>query len=344
MTDADTGTSKRRTIQDIASAAGVSTASVSYALNGKPGVSDVTRARILAIAREHNWEPNHQAQALHSARTDVIGFVIPANNAALSEEPFWIQFISGLEQALRIRGRSLLLHTEEHVKVEMDIYRSWRNRNVVDGVVLTDLRPDDARIPMLQEIGLPAILAGKPDPDLGLSYCFASDYDDMLGLMDYLHGLGLRTFARVVGDPSYVFVRDREAAAASFLQEHGLPPLVTAEAGFLSEEALLGAIETLLTVRPRPQVIIADSDLLAVRTLHAVQARGLMVPDDIQIVSFDDSSICRLVTPAITSLERRPSTVGHAAGKLIVDIPVEQEIITVQPAAIRARGTTRALR
>lgn len=335
--------SRRRNIQDIAAAAGVSAASVSYALNGKPGVSEATRERILAVAREYNWEPNRLAQALHSSRTDIVGFVIPVTNQALSEESFWIQFISGLEHALRLHGRSLLLHTEERVDVEMEIYRTWRRRDVVDAVVLTDLRADDARVPFLQEIGLPTVLAGKPDPDLGMSYCYASDTEDMHRLLSHLHGMGLRRFARLEGDPTYLFVRERGVAAAQFASAHGLPEVTTVAAGFTSEASLGRAIDELLAADPRPEVIIADSDLLAVRTLQGLVARGLSVPDDIQIVAFDDSVTCRLVSPAITAMNRRSRALGTAAGQLVVDVPDTQRILAIQPAEFHPRASTRTI-
>lgn len=343
MGDSTRASSRRRTIQDIAAAAGVSAASVSYALNGKPGVSEATRERILTVARQHNWEPNRLAQALHSSRTDVVGFVVPATSEALSEESFWIQFISGLEHALRPHGRSLLLHTEERADIEMDIYRKWRSRDVVDAVVLTDLRAHDVRVPLLHEIELPTILAGKPEPDLGMTYCYASDTHDMRQLLTHLHAMGVRRFARLAGNPTYLFVRERGVAAAQFVAAHGLPEVVTVAAGFTSEDSLGRAIDELLSADPRPEVIIADSDLLAVRTLQSVIARGLSVPDDIQIVAFDDSVTCRLVSPAITAMDRRPRALDAAAGQLVVDVPETQAIVAIEPAEFHPRASTRTI-
>lgn len=334
---------RRHNIQDIAAAAGVSAASVSYALNGKPGVSQATRDRILAIAKEHDWEPNRLAQALHSARTDVVGYVVPATSEALRTEPFWLLFISGLEQELRLHGKSLLLHTEQHQDVELDIYRRWYKRGIVDAVVLTDLSHGDVRIPLLQEIGLPVVLAGKPDPDPGLSYAYASDAYDMEQLLHHLSGLGLRRLAHLAGDPRFLFVRERGVTLASFVAEYGLPDALTTNVGFVSEELVLEAVRGFLSAPEPPEVIIADSDLLALWTMRALAADGVAVPDEVQVVSFDDSALCDLVSPSITALDRRPHELGRAAGRLVVNAAQGQRISRIQPAEIRWRQSTRPL-
>src|SRR5215217_5545683 len=87
----------RKTIGDIAKAAGVSKGAVSYALNGKPGVSDVTRQRIRAIAQELGWHPSSAARALSDGRTGVLGLIVDRPARTLGIESFFMQLISGIE-------------------------------------------------------------------------------------------------------------------------------------------------------------------------------------------------------------------------------------------------------
>src|SRR5689334_24665510 len=91
---------KRPTIADIARRAGVSTGAVSYALNGQPGVSPATRQRILAIADEIGWRPSHAARALSASRAHAVGLVIARPARWLGVEPFFMQFLAGLEAEL----------------------------------------------------------------------------------------------------------------------------------------------------------------------------------------------------------------------------------------------------
>lgn len=331
---------RRVTIDDIAAEAGVSVASVSYALNGKPGVSTRTRQRIIEIARRYNWEPNHQARALHRASTDVVGLVVPASIGALHDEAFAMLFISGIESELRIHRKSLMLHIEPDVAIEMEIYRSWRRRGVVDCVILSDLRPGDVRIPLLDEIGMPTVLAGRADPDPGWPCCFASDEADMTTLLEHLAGLGLRRFARLGGEADFVFVAERTETWAREVSRLGLIDCDTAFAGFYPrEDAVARAIEELLV--HQPDVIVADSDLLGVRALQALTEAGVRVPDDVQLVSFDDSIFCQIVTPRLTAVDRDPRELGRAAARLALNPSTDR--IQISPGRINERQSTRRL-
>ena len=95
----------RVTIRDIAERAGVSKVAVSYALNGQPGVSAATRERIVSIADELGWYPNRAARALSGARADACGLVLARPARTLALEPFFMEFIAGVESELA-RSRS----------------------------------------------------------------------------------------------------------------------------------------------------------------------------------------------------------------------------------------------
>lgn len=331
---------RRVTIDDIAAEAGVSVASVSYALNGKPGVSSQTRQRIIDIARRYNWEPNQQARALHRSSTDVIGLVVPAAIGALHDETFSMLFIGGIESELRIHRKSLMLHIEPDVSIEMEIYQSWKRRGVVDCVILADLHPADIRIPLLDEIGLPAVLAGRADPDPGWPSCYASDAEDMTTLLEYLAGLGIRRFARLGGDVDFVFVAERSATWSSELARLGLIDCGTRSAGFYpSDDSVAVVMEKILSTRP--EVIVADSDLLAVRALQVLADRGTRVPDDVQLVSFDDSIFCQIVTPRLTALDRDPRELGRAAARLAMGAGDER--LRISPGRLNVRQSTRSI-
>ncbi len=95
------------TIRDIAARAGVSKGAVSYALNGRPGVSEETRERIVAIARELGWYPNRAARALSAARADACGLELARPARTIALEPFYMEFIAGVE--LELASHSIAL-------------------------------------------------------------------------------------------------------------------------------------------------------------------------------------------------------------------------------------------
>ena len=156
---------KRPTIDNIAKRAGVSTGAVSYALNGLPGVSEDTRKRILEIADEIGWRPNIAARSLSVSRAHAVGMVIARPADTLGVEPFFMRFIAGLEIELSASRSALLLQVVENHDAAIDGPAKWWAERRIDGVVVTDLWHDDQRLPVLAELGIPAVLVGRPSAE-----------------------------------------------------------------------------------------------------------------------------------------------------------------------------------
>jgi len=158
---------RRPTIVDIAKAAGVSKGAVSYALNGRPGVSDATRRRILDIAEQLGWAPSSAARSLSDGRAWAIGMVVDRPAKTLAAEPFFMQLIGGIQLELDGSPFSLLMRSAEDRDVETATYQRWHAERRVDGVLLVDLRRDDPRLPFVKELGLPAVVVGGPEHTRG---------------------------------------------------------------------------------------------------------------------------------------------------------------------------------
>ena len=152
----------RLTIADVARTAGVSASAVSFAFNGRPGVSEATRQRILSTADELGWAPSSGARALARDHADAVGLVITRAPRLLSADPFFPAFTSGVESELEHRGYALLLQVVSDPAAEAARYRQLARRGRVDGVFLTDLRITDDRITLLLELSLPAVTLGRP--------------------------------------------------------------------------------------------------------------------------------------------------------------------------------------
>src|SRR4051794_2607031 len=125
--------SKRVTIADIARLAGVSPGAVSFALNGRPGVSEETRQRILAIADQHEWRPSSTARALVGSRAGVVGFAVNRPARTLGTEAFFTDLIAGVQSSLAQHRIGLQLVVVPDIGEEVDTYRRWRRSNQVDG-------------------------------------------------------------------------------------------------------------------------------------------------------------------------------------------------------------------
>ena len=150
------------TISDVAHAAGVSKGAVSYALNGLPGVSPDTRDRILRVAKDLGWKPSLRAKGLSSAKAYALGLVVARDPSLLGTDPFFPAFIAGIETALAEHDYTLVLSVATAPGAEERCYRKLVDNGRVDGVILTDVRHNDSRIPLLLELKLPAVTLNRP--------------------------------------------------------------------------------------------------------------------------------------------------------------------------------------
>ncbi|WP_285726889.1 LacI family DNA-binding transcriptional regulator [Psychromicrobium xiongbiense] len=308
---------KRATIGDIARLAGVSAGAVSFALNGRPGVSEATRARILAIAQELQWRPNMAARTLVGARTGVIGLAVNRPARTLGAEAFFADLISGIQSGLTRTRTAMHLRVAVSLEDELEIYREWHGSQQVDGVILIDPRDDDPRLPLLRDVGLPAVVIGShPAPQDGPTAVWIDDDHTANTLFDYLVALGHRHIAYLAGPAAFEHTALR-VAAFNRLQASGVRT-ETVYTDYLPASAVIGT-RRLLSSRERPTAIVFDNDVLAVAGLRVVQEMRVEVPGAISLASFDDSVIAGLVHPSITCMTRDTFELGEVAATTLME-------------------------
>lgn len=186
----DEGTSsggrRRVTISDLARRLDISKASVSYALNGRSGVSEETRQRVLSLAAELGFHPNSAAVALSASRARTIGIVIARDPALISTEAFYMRTLVGIEQYLNEVDSSLLLRLTGEEGQDLDVLRRWSRQGRVDGFILFDEHNDDPRIPLLKELGVPCVVVSSNAPDDGVGRLISSPDQTVTLLLDHL--------------------------------------------------------------------------------------------------------------------------------------------------------------
>lgn len=332
---------KRPTIADIAARAGVSKVAVSYALNGQRGVSETTRRRILDIAEEIGWNPNSAARALSGAPTQTVGMALRRPARTLGVEPFFMELISGVEAELADRSYALTLQVVADQAAEIAVYRRWWSERRVDGVLVCDLRVDDARIPVLRELGLAAVVIGESSGAGGLSSVWADDAAAVEEAVEYLATLGHRAVARVGGMPELLHTAVRTRAFDAVCERLGLAKATTIPTDYTGEEGAR-ATRRLLSSRDRPTAILYDNDVMAIAGLAVAGEMGFSVPGDLSVVAWDDSVLCQLVRPALTAMSRDiPAYGGHAARMLLAAVGGgAAESRQVEASHLVARGST----
>jgi DNA-binding LacI/PurR family transcriptional regulator len=317
------GKSKTRlTIADIAREVGVSPSAVSFALNGRPGVSEATRARILQAAERMNWHPHSAARALGGAPAGAVGLVLARPTRTLGAEPFYAQLIYGMQSVLSARSVALLLQVVDDTDAELVVYRRWAGEQRVDGLLIVDPQTKDPRIAVVEGLGVPAVVLGGHGRHGELPTVWADDREAMLETVRYLAALGHTRIAHVAGTPAFQHTQRRIRALKDAAGQLGLADTQSVPTDFSDGE---GAAVTrrLLSQPDAPTAIVYDSDLMAVAGLGVATEMGVRVPAELSIVSFDDSVLTRVVHPAITALSRDTHALGVQVAEALMRIVEE---------------------
>lgn len=309
----------RVTINDIARRAGLSKGAVSYALNDMPGVSDETRQRVLAIAKEMGWTPSHAARSLSRSRADSIGLVLVRPTRMIGAEPFFMEFISGIEEVIAPRGIALTLQVAQNPQSEIATYEKWWAQRRVDGVIVVDRSLDDPRIDAVRGIGIPTVYVSNRQGSEGLSHVWTDDDQAMTEAVRYLIRLGHRRLARVSGTPSFAHIAVRNETMLAVAAEAGLeaPTIVTTD---FSGEDGARATRSLLSAEHPPTAIIFDNDIMAVAGLGVATEFGVRVPQELSLLAWDDSSLCQITHPALSAMQRDVPALGSMAAELLLDL------------------------
>ena len=332
---------QRITIADIAREAGVSTGAVSYALNGRPGVSDSTRKRILEIAERLRWEPSQAARALSGGGAEAIGLILARSPETLRFESFYMQFVAGIEQVLSLHDFALLLQVVPNLDAEIRTHRRWRAAGRVDGVVVVDPRENDPRLPLLAAPdALPAVVVGNPDLAPGMTTVWTDDAAAVRESVRYLSTLGHRRIGRVSGTASFGHVQIRDAAFEDEVAARGGQSFIS-HADFTAERGAM-ATRALLTAADPVTAILYDNDVMALSGSSVAQELGLRVPQDVSLIAWDDSPLCEAAFPPLTALSHDVTAYGaHVARRLFdrMDGAAPDSFVDATP-VLRVRGST----
>lgn len=302
-------------MKDIARRAGVSESAVSFALNDRPGVSEITRDRVRRVADQLGWRPSTAARALSGEGSATVGLVLARPASTLGVDSFFLQLISGIQEVLAERQLGLLFQVVEDVAAECAVYRRWWAEHRVDGVLVVDPRTEDPRPELLDELGLPGVvIGGLPGRHPNLSQVRADDTGAMASVVGRLHDLGHRRITHIAGLSSLAHTDRRIRSLRAEADRRGLTEARSVTTDYSDTE---GAAVTrqVLEGSSAPTALIYDNDVMAAAGAAVTASLGLSVPGDVSIVSWEDSVLCRMAHPWLTALSRDTAAFGRIAAQ-----------------------------
>ncbi|MBN1876739.1 MAG: LacI family DNA-binding transcriptional regulator [Anaerolineae bacterium] len=317
---------KKPTQVDVARLAGVSTATVSYVVNGltdgRVQISESTRQRVLDAVDELGYLPDARAQSLASGDTKTIGLIVPD----IRNPHFW-EHAEGVEQEARASGYRLLLSdialNSEYAE---DIFKDLSRRRI-DGLILMGSFIDHSEeaqnlLTILRKRRLPIVEICDHNVDYDVDFVVSDYRAATKEVMFYLLGLQHRRIGMIYGVAASVIAEDRLQPYLDSLQAVGMPvdQELIARCGPTIEDGYQAALQ-LLKLPARPTALIAINDLLAIGALRAAGDLNLSVPTDLSLVGFDDIHMAKYLTPRLTTVAKDAVSVGqHAVKQLIARI------------------------
>ncbi|MCU0508756.1 MAG: LacI family transcriptional regulator [Anaerolineae bacterium] len=305
---------RRVNISDVAREAGVSSQTVSRALNNKGEISVETRQRVLEIVRRLGYRPNTLARGLVTQKTCTLGLVVPdiAN-------PFFSEVARGAEDAAHFAGYSLLLcNAMEDPEREMEALRTLEAQRV-DGILLCSSRLAAPKLEALLGRLPPVVLANREPASEAMHSVSIDDEFGALAAMRHLLRSGRRQVGLLAGPPASSSGARRTAGHRAALAEAGLParPELIVPCAPHLEGGVEGAT-ALLTRYPEIDALLCYNDLVAVGALQACAGLDRRVPEDVAVVGFDDIPLAALVTPPLTTLRSDRRMLGAELVRLML--------------------------
>jgi DNA-binding LacI/PurR family transcriptional regulator len=337
------GGRQRPTIKTVAARAGVGRTTVSRVINGSELVSEKARAAVLAAIAELNYVPNSVARGLVTSRTNSVALVIPESESRLGAEPYFSAVIRGVSTALAETRtqRQLVLARDP---AERDQLTESVAERRVDGVLLVSVHEHDPLPAMLEEMGLPTVLAGRRSPEESLSHVHSDNAGGAAAAVEHLLSRGRRMIGTISGPLDMDVARSRLQGWRESLKAagHEVPERLVASSDF-TEEGGAAAMRSLLEQVPSLDAVFVASDVMAAGALAELRRQGRRVPDDVAVVGFDDSIIARHTSPPLTSVRQPVEEIGTTIARILlteIDDPEEPRRHVILPTELVVRESS----
>ncbi|TFC50236.1 LacI family transcriptional regulator [Cryobacterium sp. TMT2-17-1] len=271
-----------------------------------------------------------------------IGLALVRATEIMGAEPYFHEFIAGVERAVRPAGYSVLLNVLPDTEAEAKAYRRWSADGEVSGVILVDLTVNDPRPQLVHALGLPAIVVGPPTAAPGFRAVWTNDDMAMRDAVEYLAGLGHIRIAHVGGPANLLHSQIRRDVFLNECARLGIEPIE--QNGDYSRESGGRCISALIRHKKPPTAAILDNDLMALGALDSAQELGISVPGALSLLAWDDSAQCQLSEPSLSAVSHDVQVIGMLAGQGLLEeiVSVSGQSIASPPVVVVARESTGA--
>jgi LacI family transcriptional regulator len=319
MSDIESFTDQNLTLEEIARLSGVSRSTVSRVINHQPHVSDKVRTRVMKVVQETGYQPNLAARNLASNRSFMIGLVIPRPVSSFFTDPYFPHLLKGIAQGCNQNDYTLGLFLLSSKEDEAKIFPRVSRRGMLDGVLIQTGQIGDQLIDRFLTFNLPVVVLGKPLLAADVSFIDVDNISGAYNAVSHLIRLGYQRIGTITGIRDSAATEDRIEGYKNALIERGrnIEQSLIAEGDF-TEVGGYFAMQQLLPAKP--DAIFAASDLMAIGAMRAAREAGLIIPEDVAFVGFDDVPIAKYADPHLTTIRQPIVKFGINSVEILIDL------------------------
>ncbi|WP_119079988.1 LacI family DNA-binding transcriptional regulator [Chitinophaga alhagiae] len=309
---------KKTSLKDIAQEAGVSTALVSYVLTNKEEKARVGQEmakKIRKIASRLNYQPNHIARSLKSGRSDTIGLIV-----ADISNPFFGNIARTIEDEAKRNNYTVIFgSSDENLEKSGDLINVLLNRQV-DGLILIPTEGSEQQIKQLQKQPVPFVLIDRYFPQIPVSQIGINNYQASYNAITHLVKTGRQRIGMIAYKTALYHINERKRGYTEALASHSQQPSLMKLARYSHiREETRQAIDQLLQGRKPADAVFFATNSLAIEGLKYINELGVRVPEDLAVVSFDESEAFDLYYSPITFIRQPILEMGNAAVRLLLE-------------------------
>lgn len=304
------------TIKDVAALAGVSPSTVSRTCNNNPSISKETKERVKKAMQELGYEPSQPA--VNNQSVKLIGIILPPSSRETFENSFFLEVIRGVNQVCNNMHYISTVITGENYNEIISAIRTMTENDTIGGFIVAYSITDDPVTEFLHKEGLKYVLIGKASKYANQTVYV--DNDNILAgkeATEYLINLGHKNIAYFGSKNSLMFSAERMQGYIISMISHNLKYNCCIEVESIEDSE--NAVRQLLTKRDRPTAIVVCDDIFAVVIERICFELNMSVPDDLSILSFNNSLLARLTASQLTSIEINSLQLGAESASQIIN-------------------------
>lgn len=329
------------TIYDVAREAGVSMATVSRVVNGNPNVKPSTRKKVLDAIERLGYRPNAVARGLASKRTTTVGVIIPDISNI-----FFSELARGIEDiATMYKYNIILSNSDQNKEKEIHLINTMLEKQV-DGILFMGGEITQEHEDVFFKSPVPIVLSATVDrkeqfPSVNIDYEQAA-YDAVQSFIEQKH-TKIAIITGSLEDPVNGQLKVEGYKRA--LSEANIPLredyIIVGENTY---DSGIEAVDTLVQLNDKPTAIFVTTDEMALGVIHGIQDKGYSVPNDVEVIGFDNTRLATMVRPRLTSVVQPMYDIGAVSMRLLTKYMNKEEVeehVVILPHRIEYRDSTK---